>query len=137
MLTESALKGGLQVPVHFDLLLDAEHHLFELGDLRRSVIDGAVCCEAFMRQRVAGQLPVGLGATARKHVERANVRPTLMDMFAEKLDDGGRARFDALRQSLDTLFVARNEILHRGIKKDLTTAGCTAFLKSARDLMFL
>ena len=100
-----------------------------------SPIDSAVACDEYMRHNVSGHLPATLRTTARKHVERANVRPTLVDMFADNLDDEQRARLSAVRVRLEALFTARNEILHRGHKKDPTQAACKDFLQVARGLL--
>jgi hypothetical protein len=132
--TGRALTGGLEPPVYYDLMFDGEEHL-RIGDFKRSAVDCAVACEAFLRIWVGQHLPVDLSDAVRQYVNDANIRQVLKRFFPEILDGKQAKLLQQLRSDLQRLFDARNTILHSGCMENLTPDDCQTFLIATQRLI--
>lgn len=133
---ERALSSGVEPPVFYDLMFDAEEH-FRLGDLERSVVDAAVASETFMRGRVLQLLPANLNDKVKQYVDEANVRQVLNHLFPETLSDRNVELFKAIKSTVHELFSVRNAILHSGRKSSLKPVDCKKCLEASKKLIAL
>jgi len=131
---EQALNNGIASPVYYDLMFDADEHL-RLEDFQRSVVDAAVACESYMRQKVMQHLPSSLHDSIRKYVDEANIRQVLNNFLPELLNEEQMKIVKGISSSLQQLFNARNTILHSGRKTDLTLDECQKYLDVTRKLI--
>jgi len=131
---QEALKLGLKSPVYIDLLFEGIEQL-KNGDIRRTVVDLAVACEAFIRLRVMQTLPDGLTDSVRKYIDDANIRQSLNYFILETLNEEQKKLIKGISSTLHQLFDARNTILHSGYKEDLTQSECRKYLDATRKLI--
>ena len=131
---EETLRRGKASPVYIDLMFDGIEQ-YKLGDLRRSVVDLAVACEAFMRSEVLHSLPKGLTDSVLKYINEANIRQVLSHLYKDTLSVEQRKFLKDIDSTLQQLFNARNTILHSGHKKDLTSADCEKYIEATKKLI--
>jgi hypothetical protein len=135
--TEQALQGGGGAPIYFDLLFDAEQQ-FEIGDLDLCVVQLAVACEVYMKERITAVIPANLlPPAAMELLERARVRDGKFRMFVETLPAPQVTPFKLIRDDLDALFRARNNVAHKGSDQALNDTDCLRYVNTTRSLLLL
>jgi len=120
-------------PVWFDLVLDGQWHR-DRGDLRRAVIDTAVGCEVFFKNRVLDSLPAAK-AGLKAHLERASVSVFRERLFPEIVPFKEQSKWEGIKDTLGELFAARNDLMHNGGRRELLAASCQRFCDAARTLL--
>lgn len=130
----NALKAGIQPPIYYDLMFDADEHI-KNGDLKRSVIDLSVACETFIRSIIIQELPNDFNKAFKKYIDEANIRQGMEHFIPKILNEDNRRTFKAIKSDLHKLFDARNTILHSGHIEDLTVDKCNKFVQATRRLI--
>jgi hypothetical protein len=110
---QEILSAQTTVPPHWLYLLEAEH-LLDIGDARRSVIDGALALEAFLRGRLDACLPASLADRFRDLLQRARLHELLDGKsLAVLLSERGAASLDdSDRAELRKFVECRNQLMH-------------------------
>jgi hypothetical protein len=132
---EAALQNDGTSPIYFDLLFDAEQH-YEARSLNRCVVETAMACEVYVKERITTHLPKPLSPVARSLIERARM-PDQFKMLRETLTPAEEQQFDGIRPNLNQLIEARNKVVHTGKNDGLTDPICLDFLHTARSLLTL
>ena len=133
---EQALQNG-GVPVYWGLLFDAEQH-FEGRDLNRSILDLAMACEVYTKERIRKTLPGPLTKGIEDVIERAPM-PVQMNLLEEALTglELELEQYKAIRKLVGKIYDARNTVVHAGSNDELTDQECYEDLKVGRQLLML
>jgi hypothetical protein len=124
------------VPQYISLLQDAEYYA-ECNDYRRSIIEVAIACEIFLRQKVIESLPTTLSKNLSTAVEELNVSQYINKHFPALLSDAGQGEMKALKKDLTSLFDLRNKIMHMDNSERASAHECSRFCGMAWRLFSL
>jgi len=131
----AALADGLEPPIFVDLLFDARAHL-EDGDINRAAIDAAVAAETCIRDLVQTALPEQLGQQARELIDEVNIRPVVMKLLPETMQQMGLTPLDKAQVSLiHELLDARNKRMHKGVAVKFDAAKCRKFIEAIHGIV--
>jgi hypothetical protein len=131
---QQALETSAEVPTHIKFFDDAQDSISR-HEFRRSIIDLAIACEIFMRTLVLRCVPKDLDPDIREMLESANITQYYRKFFPNLLTADGRRRFKGLANDhLESLFDARNKIMHMAEETRATRENCLRFSKAAQTL---
>lgn len=134
---QELLSKNLQVPIEVMYLHDAEEQ-YELGNLRRCVIDLCIAAETYMRQTVWSSFPTGLAANIRKEIQGMPIHKYREKFFKDLLKDAMLQQYDTeIKANLASLFKKRNTIMHKGQSNDVTPQDCKDYMKAVNGLLQL
>ncbi|CAE6803307.1 hypothetical protein R75461_05293 [Paraburkholderia nemoris] len=132
--TQASLQACEEVPVYILLLNDAREY-FLRHEYRRAIIDLAIACEVFMRTIVLRTLPKNLDADMRAMIEEANINQYRKKFLPNLLTKEGQVALKKLNEAhLNSLFDARNKIMHVAKDDRATNENCTRFIKATATL---
>ncbi|MEM5342408.1 hypothetical protein [Paraburkholderia azotifigens] len=130
----SALEICQEVPIHLKFFDDAQES-FSRHEFRRSIIDLAIACEVFMRTLVLQRLPPDLDPDVRAMVEDANINQYMRKFVPNALTEEGKRRLKALASAqLESMFAARNKIMHMAKEDRATGENCLRFIRAVETL---
>lgn len=132
---EHKLAGEEKPPLYILLKHDALRLLHD-GNYRRSIVELAICCETFLRNRVLSSLPL-LPQDIWKHVEEANINQYVSKFFPNILRQEGKDVYKPLKEELQSLMSKRNDIVHRGNSDGATEANCRRYAMLVSKLLAL
>lgn len=132
---EANLVADEKPPLYVLLKHDALRLLHD-GNYRRSIVELAICCETFLRNRVLGSLP-SLPQDIWKHVEEGNINQYVSKFFPNILSQEGKDAYKPLKEELQSLMSKRNDIVHRGNSDGATEANCLRFALLVSRLLVL
>ncbi len=122
------------VPIYIEFMHDAEDQI-SIGNYRRSLMDMAIACEAFLRLAVLDQLPDDLNSSLAKYLERAPINQYVNKFFLEVIDKETGRKFKKLKSALSNLFKKRNKLFHMGEDNGIDEELCLRFLKVTQELL--
>lgn len=127
------LKVEESVPIYVALLQDAEDYQ-DRKEYRRAMIDIAIACEVFLRSHVLRTLPDSLDQDITTMIESANISQFARKFFVNQLRDDAKADYKPFIKEIDSLFDARNKIMHMANDERATDETCTRFIAMAKKL---
>jgi len=130
---QSELKKGTSLPIHYQFLIDANHAL-EDNRLKSCIIDLAMACETYLRFSVfelLGECPEDV----KSNMELANINAFTNGYFKNRVIPSQKTKYDKLKKDhLNSLFDARNKLVHMGEVKRVTRENCVRFINATNDL---
>ena len=130
---QSELNKGFLLPIHYQFLIDASHAL-EDWRLKSCIIDLAMACETYLRYsvfEVLGECPEDV----KSNMELANINSFANGYFKIRVVSSHLIKYEKLRKShLNSLFDARNKLVHMGETERVTHKNCVRFIKKANEL---
>jgi hypothetical protein len=120
-------------PIYASMRYDAQESLYH-RDYRKSLIELAMACELFLRQKVLQCLPEKLSPTLVETIEELNINQYVSKHFRAILSEEGKGEFGRLSKELSSLFRKRNKLLHMGEIEPATRENCDRFLEITRRL---
>lgn len=131
---ELFLQSPIDTPLELTLLSDAQTAWFE-GNLRRSVLELAICVEVLVKRKFfAAASPAGAAFDYLEDKAKVSVRVLeLLDAVAlEAFGQSYKLSMPACYQDVDHLFRCRNKVAHRGELAYRNDAGQTLVVDSAK-----
>ncbi|MCF6281786.1 MAG: hypothetical protein L3J28_06160 [Candidatus Polarisedimenticolaceae bacterium] len=130
---QSELEKGTSLPIHYQFLIDAEHAL-EDDRLKSCIIDLAMACETYLRFSVFDILRE-CPEDIKSNMELANINAFTNSYFKNRVISSQKTKYNKLKNDhLNSLFDARNKLVHMGEVERVTHKNCARFIKAANDL---
>jgi hypothetical protein len=130
---QSELDKGSSLPIHYQFLIDADHAL-EDNRFKSCIIDLAMACETYLRFSVFDVLE-RCPDDVKANMELANINAFTNGYFKNRVISSQKSRYEKLKKDhLNSLFDARNKLVHMGEEERVTRENCIRFLGATQDL---
>jgi hypothetical protein len=130
------LKSNDISPLYYEYYFDGILHKKE-KDTKRAVIDFAVSCEVYLRNKVTQSLPMELEDSIVGVIDEVPIRRVIENIFPTLLSSTGKQIYKKLISALHQLFDERNKVLHEGTPKNLSEENIERFFRTSEELLRL